>query len=961
MVKEFVRYKMEILGVCEHRWPDSGEKRLPTEDGKFLKFIYSGKPASEIRESGVGLILSESAARAMIDYSAVSDRILTARFRTKARTIVVIQCYAPTEQADPQIKEDFYELLSATLERQNKGNIVIMMGDMNAKVGSDNDNFEKIMGKHGVGTRNDNGSRLVELCSYYDLVIGGTLFNHRNCHKLTWFSNDGRTRNQIDHFTIDRKWRRSMLDVRVYRGADVGSDHQLVVSTIKLKLAAVKKSQIFRRKEIDPRKLQDTRTLRVFKEGVTESLRDFIPNSCEEHWGKIKDSYVTVAKRVLPHEPERRSCYITDATWSLINERKEINGKKNTAETQELYLKYQEAYSRVDDLIKTSARRDKRKWFHDIADKAQEAANQHQTRDLYQYTRRLAGRPKTLEKPVKSLDGTVLTDETLQIERWTQHFKSILNVQRDNQIQLFEEMVSNAAVKIPKPKTKISDKPPSINEIKDALSQLKSGKAPGPDQICVELFKADLNTAARELQPLIESIWDSGEMPDEMKEVHLIKLPKKGDLSLCDNWRGISLLNTIAKVISRIIQERIEKGIDPQLRPEQSGFRKRKSTTDQINTLRIIIEQCQELQASLFLLFVDFEKAFDSLNQEIMWKILELYGVPKKLIEIAQETYNGAKIKVVHKGAVGPGFEVKSGVKQGDIFSPTVFIIVLDFVLRHVNQKKRGIQWNPFTRLADLDYADDIVAMAHTMTEIKAFTDDLVKFASVVGLKVNVAKTKLMKINTQNTRATNQLTVEGVVVEEVENFKYLGSIVNKDGGAECDVKNRIQMAQAAFGMMQSVWRSKQLSESLKIRLFNSNVKSVLLSGCETWKVKKTLSSQLQVFINRCLRKICGIFYPDRISNEDLLQRTRQRQIAEEIGRRKWSWIGHTLRKPQEDLTRQALSWKPEGKKKSGGQRITWQKSVIAEANQQGYTWKQVEALATNRVRFRKYVDALHFG
>ncbi|EDO41726.1 predicted protein, partial [Nematostella vectensis] len=109
-------------------------------------------------------------------------------------------------------------------------------GDLNAKVGTDNTNYERAMGVYGCGTMNNNGGRLADFCLNNDLVNGGTIFPHKNIHKLTWMSPDGRTLNQIDHIIINGKWRRSLLNVRVYRGDDASSDHNLVVTSVKLKL-----------------------------------------------------------------------------------------------------------------------------------------------------------------------------------------------------------------------------------------------------------------------------------------------------------------------------------------------------------------------------------------------------------------------------------------------------------------------------------------------------------------------------------------------------------------------------------------------------------------------------------------------------------------------------------------------------------------------------------------------------
>ena len=110
------------------------------------------------------------------------------------------------------------------------------MGDMNAKVGTDNTGEEEVMGIHGIGQVKDNGERFKRLYGFNQLVFGGTIFLHKTVHKASWVSPDGRTENQIDHFTISKKFRRSLQDVRVMRGADIGPDHHLLVRKVKIKL-----------------------------------------------------------------------------------------------------------------------------------------------------------------------------------------------------------------------------------------------------------------------------------------------------------------------------------------------------------------------------------------------------------------------------------------------------------------------------------------------------------------------------------------------------------------------------------------------------------------------------------------------------------------------------------------------------------------------------------------------------
>ena len=118
------------------------------------------------------------------------------------------------------------------------------------------------------------------------------------------------------------------------------------------------------------------------------------------------------------------------------------------------------------------------------------------------------------------------------------------------------------------------------------------------------------------LHKLLNLIWTTEEIPTDWKKGLLVKLPKSGDLSQCGKWRGITLLSIPSKVLTRVILERMKDAIDKELRDEQAGFRKERSCTDQIATLRVIVEQTIEWQSSLYVCFVDFEKAFDSVDRQ---------------------------------------------------------------------------------------------------------------------------------------------------------------------------------------------------------------------------------------------------------------------------------------------------------------------------------------------------------
>nr|KAG5692954.1 hypothetical protein BaRGS_031532 [Batillaria attramentaria] len=661
----------------------------------------------------------------------VNSRIITAKFITKKKDIKlnIIQCYAPTNDAEEEKKDDFYQQLQTVIDRGGAKDMTILMGDFNAKIGSDNTGYENTMGTHGLGQMNENGERFADFCALNRLVIGGSIFPHKRIHKATWRSPDHVTENQIDHICISRKFRRSWRDVRV--------------------------------------------------------MRDIPP-----------------------------------------------------AETE---------------------------------------------------------LPINCDKPSKA-------------------------------------------------------------EIRKAIMTLRNGKAAGPDEIPAEAIKADTETAVNMLHSLFSKIWEKEEVPAQWKEGIVIKLPKKGDLRDCSNYRGIMLLSVPGKVLNRILLERMREAVDPMLRDQQAGFRRNRSCADQIASLRIIVEQSLEWNSPLYINFIDYEKAFDSVDREALWKLLRHYGVPGKIISLIQCTYQDMSCRIAHAGQLSESFEVKTGVRQGCLLSPFLFLLVIDWIMKTTTAgRKNGIQWTLWTQLDDLDFADDLALLSHSHSQMQDKTTRLEATSAGTGLKINRKKTELMKINTT---ANTPVTVGGEPIREVESFVYLGSVVDGQGGTDRDVTARIGKARAAMVMLKNIWASKVVSIRTKLRIFNSNVKSVLLYGCETWRTTKTMQQKIQTFLNTCLRRIFNIRWPEKIRNEELWERAGQEPVAKQILRRKWGWIGHTLRKPASSTTRQALTWNPQGKRKRGRPRNSWRRDTEAELCKQGTNWTGVARLAQNRVRWRRVVDGL---
>ena len=960
VIAEMRRYNISILGISEMRWNTCG--RMITATGEML--LYSGKEnANDIHEMGVGFILTREASASLMEWEPVSARIVTARFHSRWRNVSIIQCYAPTNTAELEAKEEFYEQLQAVMDKVPKRDIIILMGDMNAKVGRDNRGKERIMGQHGAdATMNENGELLTDFCEANEMVIGGSLFPHRDCHKVTWVSPDQRTHNQIDHVIISRRWRSSLQDVRVKRGADVGSDHHLLMAKVKVRMAKLVKAKsgrarynINRFKERDVRDSFQLKLSNRFQplfiedkgQEEVEVNEQRGKEGVEGQWRVIKDAYVKTCEEVLGMKRrERGKCWLSEETWKKIEDRRVLKKKLQEARTRHqrkaASAKYQEACRDV----KRLCRRDKRDYTNNLAAEGETAARQGDLKMLYSISKKLSGRLQNKDRPVRNKEGTLLKTIDEELRRWKEHFEEVLNCPDPEDPP---DLPSGPDLPIHMGSiTKV--------EIHAAVKKLKRGKAPGLDNIPPEALKEGGAITVDVLHKFLNKIWKEGEIPNEWKVGLLIKLPKKGDLSLCKNWRGIMLLSMVGKILSRVILERLKGALDALLREEQAGFRRGRSCTDQIATLRIIVEQSVEWQSSVYICFVDFAKAFDSVNREVLWKLLRYYGVPEKITNLIRKFYEGFKAQIVHSGLLTESFEMLTGVRQGCLLSPLLFLVVLDWVSKQAfGTSARGIQWHLMKRLEDLEYADDLALLTHRVQDMRSKMEDLIVNGGRVGLRVNADKTKLMKV------VTNQaggVRIGQELLEEVESFQYLGSIINKTGGTDEDIMARIGKARQVFAMLKPVWRTSSLSRKTKLRIFSSNVKSVLLYGAETWRITNNLLNKLQVFVNKCLRSILGIRWPEKIRNEDLWKLTGQEPLELELKRKAWQWIGHTLRRPEGSIAKAALEWNPQGKRRRGRPMQSWRRTRMAELKEKDVSWAATKKVAQNRTRWKAMVSDL---
>ena len=946
-------YKIDLLGITETHIPYSGESILPNGD----LFLYSGREDGKHSE-GVGLTIAKRLKGSLISSIPHSSRILSARLHSKQVNITIIVAYAPTEVSNSEDKTAFYKELDAVHNQIPRGDMRLLIGDFNAQVGNNHEAWHGVTGKHSLHTQeNNNGKRLLDFCCLNEYVIGGTLFVHKDIHKGTWMSPTGKTVNQIDHICVNKKWCSSLQDVRSYRGADINTTHYLVRGKLKLKLSTQHRKPQTRKPDLQ--KLRSGEKVEQFCSQLEILRSQSNTDSLEEEWSNFKSAYNNTSIEVLGTQPRRRKEQITSKeTKDLLKERRKVKQQQPSDSNRA-------KYSHLNKQVRKSAKHDENQWASSIASKLEQAANKGDQRDVWANIRVLSKKPKKRTSAVRDKHGDFITDPSLKVQRWKEHFQELLNPEAPQD----ELPPANCTTNF------FSDLPltsPTLKEIQDLLPKLKNYKSPGFEGITNEEIKYGNETSALWLHNIYGRVWDEVQVPEDWLKGVIIILDKKGDISYCKNNRGITLRSTASKLFQMVILTRLDTCIENLLRDNQCGFRKNRSCADQLFSLRHMIEASIEYNLPMKINFIDFKAAFDSVRRDYIWQALHHYGLPTKYINIFRAFYSNTQSAVRVGESLTDWFEVAYGTGQGDIQAPPLFNIVLNWALEQAMSNKtissgftlqhRQSSRQPARHVTDADYADDLGVLDDSVIGLQESTDLITHHCRKAGLQINVGKTKVMSIDKNINQqpfpehACLNIKINGIPLEQVTTFVYLGSTLACNGSIDPELSHRICKASGAFNSLNKIWHNRCIKIETKTRIYESAVLTILLYGSETWQTTMKQIHRLEVFHQSCLRRILRIRFFHQIRNVDVLQRIKISSIRVLLAIKRLKWYGHVVRMNNSRLPKYLLDWYPKhGHRSVGRQRTTWIKCVEEDlellSGRVGITHQQGQTMAADRKRW----------
>ena len=423
-------------------------------------------------------------------------------------------------------------------------------------------------------------------------------------------------------------------------------------------------------------------------------------------------------------------------------------------------------------------------------------------------------------------------------------------------------------------------------EVRVALKRMKNGKAVEPDEIPVEVWKCVGEPAVKLLTRLFNKMLTGEKMPDEWRKSTLIPVFKnKGDVQACSNYRGIKLMSHTMKIWERVVEARLREEV--QICEQQYGFMPRKSTTDAMFALRLLIEKYIEGQKELHCVFVDLEKAYDRVPRQEVWYCLRKSRVPEEYIRVVQDMYEGSRTAVRSTVGMTEEFRVRVGLHQGSALSPFLLTIVMDRLTDDIRQP------SPWSMM----FADDIVLCSESKEQVEASLEKWRYALERRGMKISRSKTMYMHVNKR--RNSGSICLQGIEIEKVEEFRYLGSTIQSSGGCNREVKRRVQAGWNGWRKTTGVLCDKRVEPRLKGKVYKTVVRPAMMYGLETVALTKKQEAELEVAEMRMLRFSLGVTKIDKIENRLIRGTAHVRRLGDKLRESRLRWFGHVMRRKEE--------------------------------------------------------------
>ena len=753
-----------------------------------------------------------------------------------------------------ELKSDFNEYLSLSIKLKGSQSMaVIVIYRSPSSTEANNERLNSLM------------KEINELHHTYKIVMGD--FNYP---QINWES-DTTTNHQSQKFLdkiISGYWTQNVKGPTRYRGNNIPtlldlvfsneeslinridireplgfSDHTLIDFDCICSSEEIEKSNV--------KYLMDKGNYVKFREKMSIDWKNFFTccqNDIEKMWDKFKGYYYKIQDMCIPKVTFSggRNKWKIPLDEKLRGEiRKKHRAWKRYVETKDEHKLV--LYKRCRNKVRTMTRRAVKTYEINIALEAKK-----NPKKFWSYVKRKTKVKESIPEIITS-DG-VATDDLSKAEALNSFFASVfVDEPMSEQMPELEDKQINV---------ELCDLELSPNKIKEKLQRLKIDKTPGPDCIHPRILKEIACEVAEPLYHLFNTSYNQGKLPNEWKSAYVSALHKKGQKNLCSNYRPVSLTSVICKQMESFIRDQIMSHMrsNSLLSPYQFGFINKRSTTLQL--LRVLDRWTQELDQGneIESLYLDFQKAFDSVPHRRLISKLKNLGITSKTLNWTEDFLKDRYQQVSVNGVKSEKILVKSGIPQGSILGPVLFVVYINDLPESVNSEV-------------MLFADD-AKLFQTITkeqESDSLPDDLKsleEWSSKWLLCFNPDKCKRMQVS-RNPKfiRNNPLTISTVPIQTVSEEKDLGINIDNRLSFESHILKITKKAHQIMGIIRRTFQN--LEPDVFLPLYKSLVRSHLEYGHAIWNpyLLKHIRhiEKVQRYATRCINGFKHLSYPERLS------------------------------------------------------------------------------------------------
>ena len=1009
LIRMMKKHGIYVAALSETRRPT---QELDIGDGYVLLTSQNNKVPWR---GGVGLLLSPAAAKSWRaagkktwfppSGSAASGRYLEATLATAVKsegTFTIASLYGPTMQTEMQHREEFIDTLRARVElprgfrrgmtsgitpkgtrrRLPSRNFLLMMGDLNARVGcltDDDEGHLGVLGKHNFPSINSNGSMLIDMLTGCRMCVANTFFKHSDAQTATWMNAAHQIPRVIDHALI-RQWsRRHIMDARAapeLKGY-MDTDHTACVVTIRgnpRTARAKAKSSFWRvtglsqkKGRLDLTPLTDLQ-FKISPPDEPSNAVDLMCDAMEARLDNIHDmadfdsALREIAETMFEPKPKNQ-------TWTDVHRRaidKAIS--RRVAAAKQLNQKpagdagARQNWRQADRALRKLTRKALAEHVRRICQEAADTTDggKKLPRAFFQHVGRVKRFLGCYEKPAKIL----LRNPRKKVDEGDAFFSKRFNQVCDTIDE--EEIFSIPPLNIPDVESMFEA--PDATETYRAAMALNNGKSPDINGVQAEMLKAVVQRkeVLNKFHTMILSIWNGEDPfpPHWLNSLGFTIWKRKHPKENLDNWRMVNVIVITSTVISKMMHWRMQRLSAKAWSHTQYGFRADCWTMDAVFIVKRLMEafrttrkvrpgtEFEEYHRTLYLMFEDFVKAFDSVPRELLWRELrEIYQVPDAFVTLLRKFHEGFKTYTVFNGVYNRGFTTTSGVRQGCITGPDLWnfhfqVVIWAFARRVANRPgiRAGVDITYHSdcrirtraeckgltshkgHVSDVSFADDAAIIAVGRPAACVF-DDFEGAAAAAGVTMSLdnsqtgtsGKTKLLRITRgdvtwrpRDDKDEATIKARGITLSFVEEFLHLGSIhsTSRDLGVNADINRRMKKGFSAQGALDGLWKDKHVSRASKAQLVSSITLPTALYGSCNWALTRPNVRRLERFWNRITRWTYGIhayvFQDVGKTHKQLRKKMGLGEMMMFVHRRVLVQAGHLARKPIEDPAKQLL-------------------------------------------------------